>query len=286
LTDWPSFSPRGLLLERGAAPVVLSLIALCVLAWLYLVHLAGQMAAMEGLAGRMMGMPVADAMSMLLEAALSPTAAAIVEVSANFVLVALMWAVMMIGMMLPSAAPTILLFSALERRRPAGGVTGRSACFVTGYIAAWGLFSVTAAAAQTTLARTGLLSMDMAATSTLLAGAIFVAAGAYELTPIKGRCLVHCQSPLEWIPRHMRPGRSGAFRMGVEHGIYCVGCCWALMLLLFVGGVMNLVWIAVIAAFVLAQKLMPRGPVFARLGGTALLLGGTALMLRGMVALS
>ena len=283
---WPSFSLRSLFLERDTAPVALSLAALCILAWLYLGHLVGQMEAMEGLAGRMMGMPVKDGMSILLDTALTPMAAALVEASINFFLVALMWAVMMIGMMLPSAAPTILLFSALERRRPAGGVTGRSACFVTGYIAAWGLFSVTAAAAQTALARTGLLSMDMAATSTLLAGAIFVAAGAYELTPLKGRCLTHCQSPLEWIPRHMHPGRAGALRMGVEHGTYCVGCCWALMLLLFVGGVMNLIWIAIIAAFVLAQKLLPRGRVFTRLGGTALLLGGIALMLHAIVPLS
>ena len=112
--------------------------------------------------------------------------------------------------------------------------------------------------------------MQMAATSTFLAGGIFVAAGLYEFTPLKERCLTHCRSPLEWIPRHMRPGRAGAFRMGVEHGAYCVGCCWVLMLLLFVGGVMNLVWVAAIAALVLAQKSCPGATALARLAGAAL----------------
>ena len=98
--------------------------------------------------------------------------------------------------------------------------------------------------AQTALTHADLMSMQMATTSAVLGGATFIAAGLFEFTPLKGRCLVHCRSPLEWIPRHMRRGRLGAFRMGVEHGTYCVGCCWALMLLLFVGGVMNLIWVA------------------------------------------
>ena len=126
--------------------------------------------------------------------------------------------------------------------------------------------------------------MQMAATSTLLAGGLFLAAGLYELTPLKDRCLTHCRSPLEWIPRHMRPGRGGAFRMGVEHGAYCVGCCWGLMLLLFVGGVMNLAWVAAIAAFVLIQKLAPGGATLARLAGAALALGGAVLIVRPLLA--
>jgi predicted metal-binding membrane protein len=278
--------PSGLFsffLARDAVLVALSLLALCALAWLYLVHLVGQMHAMDGLAGRMMGMPVSDGMSALINAALSPAGAAYAEVSVNFILVALMWAVMMVGMMLPSAAPTILLFSALERKRTAAVHAGRSACFVAGYLVAWGLFSVAAAATQTMLARTGLLSMDMATVGTLLPGVIFVAAGAYELTPLKGRCLTHCQSPLTWIPQHMRAGRTGAVRMGFEHGTYCVGCCWALMLLLFVGGVMNLAWVAAITVLVFAQKLLPRGRIFSRLGGAVLLLCGAGLILRGIV---
>ncbi len=276
------FSLRSIFLEHDTVLVVLSLFALCALAWLYLLLLVGQTDAMDGLAGRMMGMPISDGMSALINAVLSPAAATYAEASVNFVLVALMWAVMMVGMMLPSAASTILLFSALERKRSAPVPAGRNACFVGGYLVAWSLFSVAAATAQTLLARAGLLSMEMTTIGAMLPGAIFVAAGAYELTPLKGRCLTHCQSPLTWIPQHMRPGRTGAVRMGFEHGTYCVGCCWALMLLLFVGGVMNLAWVAFIALVVFAQKLLPRGRLVSRLGGAALLLCGAGLILRGI----
>lgn len=276
---------RGIFLERDTFLAAASVVAISALAWLYLVHLAGQMELMEGLAGRMMGMPASDGISSLLDRALSPTAAERAEASINFILVALMWAVMMIGMMLPSAAPTILLFLALERTRPATARRGRSSCFVAGYLAAWSLFSVAAATAQTFASRTGLLSMEMATIGSFLSGALFLVAGAYELTPLKSRCLSHCQSPMSWIPSHMRPGPAGAFRMGLEHGAFCVGCCWALMLLLFVGGVMNLVWVAAIAVLVFVQKLLPRGPLISRLTGFILLLCGAALLLRAVTYL-
>jgi predicted metal-binding membrane protein len=181
-------------------------------------------------------------------------------------------------MMLPSATPTILLFAALERKRTPPGATGRSAFFVAGYIVVWTMFSVAAAAAQTALSHAGLVSMQMAVTTALLAGSIFILAGLYEFTPLKERCLVHCRSPLEWIPRHMRPGRMGAFRMGMEHGAYCVGCCWVLMLVLFAVGVMNLVWVAAIAAAVLIEKLLPAGRLFSRVVGTALVAWGVFLI--------
>jgi predicted metal-binding membrane protein len=269
-------------LRRDRLVVAASLGALCLLAWLFLLHLAARMATMEGMAARMMGMPVDDRVTALLRAAVDPRAAAFADATVNFALVTLMWAVMMVAMMLPGATPTVLLFAALERKR-GPGIAGRVGPFVGGYVAVWAAFAVSAAAAQTLLAHAGLVSMHMAATSTILAGAIFVAAGVYELTPLKTRCLVHCRSPLDWIPRHMRPGRAGAFRMGAEHGAYCVGCCWVLMLLLFVGGVMNLVWVAAISAVVLAQKVVPGGPVVARLGGIALGLGGAVLMARPLL---
>ena len=113
---------------------------------------------------------------------------------------------------------------------------------------------------------------------------MFILAGLYEFTPLKKRCLSHCRSPLEWIAHHQRPGSLGALRMGTEHGLYCVGCCWMLMLLLFVGGVMNLLWVAVLAAVVLAQKLLPGGPIAARLAGVALVVFG--VYRRGQVALT
>nr|MBA3325123.1 DUF2182 domain-containing protein [Paracoccaceae bacterium] len=174
-------------------------------------------------------MPAGDGMGDMVGAAMRPDAAALADATTGYTLLALMWAVMMVGMMLPSATPTVLLFAALERRRAAGGPRGRTACFVSGYVAVWSVYALTAAAVQTSLAHAGLVSMQMATTSAVLAGGIFVAAGVYEFTPLKDRCLTHCRSPLDWIPRHMRAGRTGAFRMGVGHGAYCVGCCWVLM---------------------------------------------------------
>ena len=280
-----SFPPLEAVLKRERLVVAASLTGLFLLSWMFLFHLALQMEAMEGMGARMMGMEVDDAMSAMLAAALSPAAAALSDAAINLVLVAVMWAVMMVGMMLPAAAPTILLFSALERKRaPQERVGGRTASFVTGYFVIWSIFSIGAAAAQTALSHAGLVDMQMAATSTLLGGAIFVAAGLYEFTPLKNRCLTHCRSPLEWLPRHMRPGLIGALRMGIEHGAYCVGCCWVLMLLLFVGGVMNLVWVAVIAVIVLVQKLLPGGPMFARISGVALMLWGGAMIARPFVS--
>lgn len=260
--------------------VAASLAGFCLLSWLFLIHLSLQMETMEGMAARMMGMPVGDAASTMLGAALSPGAAALADATVNFFLVALMWVVMMVGMMMPSAAPTILLFSALERKRTA---TDRIASFVAGYFAIWSAFSIAAAAAQTVLSHTGLISMQMATTSAVLGGTVFIAAGLFEFTPLKERCLVHCRSPLEWIPRHMRPGQLGAFRMGVEHGAYCVGCCWALMLLLFVGGVMNLIWVAFLATIVLVQKVLPGGITLARFAGVVLVVCGIALLARPLI---
>ena len=116
--------------------------------------------------------------------------------------------------------------------------------------------------------------MQMVLTSGLLGGAVLILAGLYEFSPLKSRCLSHCRSPLEWIAHHQRPGSFGALKMGIEHGFFCLGCCWMLMLLLFVGGVMNLLWVAVIAAVVLVEKLLPGGPIAARLAGGALIVFG------------
>jgi predicted metal-binding membrane protein len=268
------------LLKRDRLVVAASLAALALLSWFYLFHLAAgmDMAEMDA----MDGMPGMDMPSMAME----PTAAAQINPIVDFVLLAVMWMIMMVGMMVPSAAPTILLCAAIERKRAeVNPVLGRTALFVGGYFLVWGAFSIVAAAAQTALSRAGLVSMEMAVTSAALAGAVFVLAGLYEFTPLKNRCLIHCRSPLEWIPHHMRPGRTGALRMGLEHGAYCLGCCWVLMLLLFAGGVMNLLWVAVIAAIVLVQKLLPGGPIFARFAGAVFLLWGAVLIARPLLSL-
>lgn len=234
---------------------------------------------MQGITARLMGMPrmdpgpVSDAQRLFFA-------------GVDLLLLASMWIVMMVGMMLPSAAPTILLFAAVERKRQTNPQTlPRTGLFVLGYFLAWSGFSVLAAALQTLLARAGLVSMWMVSTSALFGGALFVAAGLYELTPFKDRCLAHCRSPLEWLTRHHRPGASGALRMGIEHGLYCIGCCAVLMLLLFVGGVMNLLWVALIAAMVLVQKLAPgRKPLFTRLGAGLLIVAGIAIMTQALAS--
>lgn len=191
-------------------------------------------------------------------------------------LVFLMWWIMMIAMMTPSAAPMILLHAAVKRRtQPAADAAALSAVFLAGYLAAWGLFSALATGLQWALELRGLVSPAMlSVTSGSLGAAILIVAGAYQFTPLKQACLRHCRSPAHFLSRHHRPGRAGAFRLGVVHGAYCLGCCWVLMALLFLGGVMNLYWIVGIALFVMAEKLLPRGEGLARLAGAALVLGG------------
>ncbi len=202
----------------------------------------------------------------------------------------LMWWIMMIAMMIPSAAPMILLFARVHRHHraqaqkkastPVQHVAVPTGAFLAGYLLAWLAFSLAATALQWLLERAGLLhSMLMWSTSHLLSASFLLAAGAYQLSPLKGACLVHCRSPIAFISRHWRNGRWGALRMGVAHGLYCVGCCWTLMALLFVGGVMNLVWIAGLAIFVLLEKLAPSGMWVAHASGFMMLAAGGGLLL-------
>ncbi|MEO6238683.1 MAG: DUF2182 domain-containing protein [Vicinamibacterales bacterium] len=182
-----------------------------------------------------------------------------------------MWAVMMTGMMLPSATPMILLAADAAPRGGAGARGRRTSLLAAGYVCVWSLFSVGATALQWCLAQL-LLITPMMEVSSRRAGALFlVVAGIYQWTPWKRACLTGCQSPLAFLMRRWRSGAWGAFRMGVEHGGYCVGCCWALMLLLFAGGVMNLAVIAALTAFVAFEKLSPSGLQSARVSGVLLI---------------
>ena len=170
-------------------------------------------------------------------------------------LVFLMWWVMMVAMMVPSAAPAILLYAGLARKRKAANKPYAAASiFLAGYLFVWAVFSLVATALQWGLQSVGLVSGMMAVASRPLAGAVLILAGLYQLTPLKGACLRHCQHPLMFLMHHWKPGAAGALRMGAEHGGYCLGCCWILMGLLFVGGVMNLIWIAGIAVYVGVEK--------------------------------
>jgi predicted metal-binding membrane protein len=202
--------------------------------------------------------------------------------AADFSMMFAMWAVMMVGMMLPGATPMTLVYAQVARKAAReGSVLPPVAVFVAGYLLAWTGFSLVATAAQWALDRAALLSPMLVAESPRLGAALLVAAGLYQLTPWKGACLRHCRAPAHFFAEHFRPGRLGALRLGLHHGLYCLGCCWALMGLLFVGGVMNLVWIAAIAIFVMAEKLIPHGVGGGRLAGAALIALGALLLARG-----
>lgn len=192
-----------------------------------------------------------------------------------------MWWVMMIAMMLPSAAPMILLFTELNRRN-AGGSRVPVAAFVLAYVVVWGGFSMAAVALQWALEAAGLLDSMMTSTNALLGGALLIAAGIWQLTPMKHACLRHCRTPIHFLAHGWRPGAAGAFRMGLEHGAFCLGCCWVLMVLLFYGGVMNLVWIIGLTLYVLIEKLVPAGHRVGNLAGGLLVLWGLWIAASGI----
>ena len=190
-----------------------------------------------------------------------------------------MWWTMMIAMMTPSAAPMILLYARVTRHAQKQGQLAPAvvptAWFALGYLIAWLAFSAVAVLLQWGMERLGLMHMMMMwSLDKWLSGALLIAAGAYQLSPLKDMCLRQCRSPAEFLSRRWREGHAGALRIGLLHGLYCVGCCWILMALLFVGGIMNLLWIAGLAIFVLAEKVAPRGHLIGRVAGAALLVAG------------
>ena len=182
----------------------------------------------------------------------------------------LMWVIMMAAMMLPSAAPAILLVAALARQRGERHSIVSSWQFASGYLAIWGAFSLLATGLQFALDRAGLLSGAMASGSAVLAALLLIAAGIYQWTPWKQACLRHCRSPVEFLTRYWRQGPFGPMRAGAWHGAFCLGCCWMLMGLLFVGGLMNMLWIAGLALLVLIEKLFPYGRRVSQITGAAL----------------
>ena len=192
------------------------------------------------------------------------------------VLMFCMWWVMMIAMMLPSAAPVLLLFMRVNRGTSASSLVPTSV-FAVGYVLAWGVFSFIATIAQWAMESAKVLSPMLETSNVWLSAGIVVAAGLWQLTPLKRACLRHCRTPLSYLLANWRPGRRGALRMGLEHGTYCLGCCWFLMALLFVGGVMNLFWIAALAIFVLVEKITPYGHWISRASGVVLVICGVLL---------
>lgn len=243
------------LLSRNALIVAIALAAAIALAWAWLATTSG-MTAMD-----MAGMRV------------EPWSAA--YLLSTFV----MWALMMVAMMLPSAAPMILLHARIDRAPEPAQRLWHTAVFTLAYVLIWTGFSAAAALAQALLVDLGLVSaMSLALGERGLAAALLVAAGLYQLTGAKEACLDQCRSPVHFIMRYWRPGTAGALRLGLAHGVYCLGCCWGLMLLLFVGGVMNLAWVAFLAAVVLAEKLVPPSWHLSKLIAAALFAGAVIVI--------
>jgi predicted metal-binding membrane protein len=257
------------LIERDRLVVGLGLLAITGLSWIHLLRMASGGNASDAGANMsahmaMPGMAMPDMQTWGV---------------ADLISLFLMWTVMMVAMMLPSATPTILLVVGTYRRRSGRGARLLTAAFALGYVAAWTAFSAAAATLQLFLHRAALLSGMMAVRSTTVGGAILLVAGIYQWLPIKNACLAHCRSPLGFLTHEWRDGVLGAFIMGLRHGTFCVGCCWALMFLLFAAGVMNLVWVAAIALFVLAEKVVRQGPWFSRWSGVLLFTWGTYVLI-------
>lgn len=240
--------------------IIFSILALItLLSWAYLIDMAIDMDNMMA-AGKMM---------MMAKWTLS-----------YFMTMLLMWVIMMTGMMVPTAIPMAMVYAAVARKAASQGTPiAPTSAFVSGYIFMWGLFSLLATLAQFGLDEAALLSPMMVTNSPWLGASLLILAGLFQFTPWKDSCLKHCRAPAQFISQSWKPGVFGAFRMGVEHGAYCIGCCWILMGLLFFGGVMSLLWIAGITLFVLLEKLLPFGAIGGRVAGGAMTLTGVSLLI-------
>jgi len=265
-------------MRRDKLIVATSLSLLALIAWGYVLRLIGMMdmggMAMPGM--RMSSNPSEVAMF----SSLQPWN--IAEATFAFI----MWAVMMVGMMTPAAAPTILIYARVHRQASLDdSPLAATGYFAGGYFLAWIGFSLGATLGQWLLERSTLLDVTMRVTDHVFGGVVLIAAGLFQLSPVKDACLRQCQSPLLYIQRHggFNQGRAGSLKLGFDLGLYCVGCCWALMALLFVSGIMNILWIAGIAVFVLAEKLMPKLGILSRLAGAVLIAAGIALIIRPLL---
>lgn len=276
------------MLRRDRAIVLAALAALTSLAWIYLAWLsdAPQWMPMPSAAGGGAPMDLSGMdMTGMDMAGMGTPAAGLTWTVRGLALLFAMWAVMMVGMMTPSVAPMVLLYARVGRRAAEQGKPFASAgWFLIGYLLAWSGFSLAATAAHAGLAVGYYLTPAMELASPWLGATLLVVAGLYQWTPLKDACLVECRAPLQFIQSHggFRSDAGGAVRLGLRHGLYCIGCCWPLMLLLFLGRVMSLLWIAALAALVLAEKVVPRGRLFGRIVGAGLAATGIALAIRGV----
>jgi len=262
--DASSFGPQ-VIPRRDQILIATCILLICAVAWAYLVHLDGQTSSLHASPVAMAGIRM-------------PSGPAGVG---GVLLTFTMWAVMMVGMMGPSAAPILLLFATSQARRGARGAPTLTLLFGVGYLTIWLGFSVGATLAHWALDEAMLLSSTMAVASRRVAGGLCIGAGVYQLTPLKHGCLQHCQSPVGFLMSHWREGPRGAFQMGLRHGVYCLGCCWALMALLFAVGVMNLMAVALLTVFILAERVGRGGTIISRVGGVAMIGVGVFLLATG-----
>lgn len=239
--------------RRDLLAIIFSLVGISLLSWLYLLKMAADMSMPKGMES--MQIQIWDI--------------------GYFGMMFLMWVVMMIGMMLPSAVPMILIYAGVAKKSIKQGIPiASTGAFVTGYMAIWIIFSFFATILQWGLSEAAILSPMMVSNSVGFGVALFIVAGVYQLLPFKDKCLQHCRSPIHFITEHWRPGSKGALIMGLFHGWFCLGCCWVLMLLLFFGGVMNLLWVAAITLFILLEKVLPLGDVGGRVMGILMIIVG------------
>ncbi len=272
------------LLRRDRLVVVVALTVILVASWAYILSGAGMGMSAFDMTSLSMALGPSQETPMATGGAMAAMATPVDWTLGYALVMVFMWWVMMIAMMLPSAAPMILLHAKVDRSAKArAGQTGGlmpTVAFTIGYLLMWAFFSLLAAGLQWAFEGAGLLSpMMMNSTSMLFAGIILLFAGVYQLTPIKQACLKHCRGPIQFLSQHWRSGASGAFTMGLHHGAYCLGCCWGLMAILFFGGIMNLYWIIGLALIVLIEKLMPLGPWLGRVIGAVLMLAGAGFLL-------
>ena len=263
---WNAPTPLEAVLKRDRVIVLSGLVGITILAWLYTISLSRDMT--HAAAGH----------AAIMHPRVSPLGAA------DLMLLFVMWVVMMIAMMVPTATQMVLTFAAIERKNADGrNPMRRTAIFLLGYVVAWSLYAALATLGQWGLQSAALVSPIGVSESALFGGVLLIAAGIFQWTPLKYACLARCRSPFVFLMTEWRPGDRGALRMGWRHGIYCVVCCWALMALMFVLGMMNILWLAALTAFVLLEKAAPGGHLVGHLAGVGLVGWGIYLLGMGLL---
>lgn len=269
-------------LKRDRLVIIIALAVITVISWYYIVFLSSEMktpnmAAMPGMSG-MSNMPAMSNMSDSYHTMAMPTTE---HWSAyEFLMMFVMWSVMMVAMMLPSAAPLLLLFASINRKRQQqNNPYVSTSYFLAGYLLVWAGFSIAATGLQWLFQYFRLLSPMMVTTNAVAGSIILFGAGIFQFTPLKNKCLTRCRTPIDFVTRHWKEGSVGALRMGLEHGSFCLGCCWILMCVLFVTGIMNVLWIALISFFVLLEKVVPKGLIVSRIAGIVLIVNAVWLLI-------